>query len=585
MFSKYIKLYYLFSKCYRCEDINYFKSFISEFYGINDFFSDEFYNRLKHCKMNKLFKQIISKDIYSLIDYIKNNNNHVDGVKEVISPIYYYNIPLRYINKIVSLLKHLELVSNKCVLNTIVKDIPIYKINSCVNNDESKYYYIAYKMYLSIGFDNSIDLLSQNYGNVDYKNIHYMFKKIDTINNKDTSFRYFLFCNKKDSDNLVRRMLAGDYKEIFLNFDYLYNNFSYFKNKLGSKMNRTKLTYLLNERFLSNNIIYPEITSDISNDIINSYYHKYEYSDVSEKYILNSNYDIYNNYLKNKAESSIPSITINKGGYICETVRASDPRNLILGYRSGNCFRINGEASTLFYSFLKSKHMKILSISNMEYKDFAMMLIMRNGNVLISQGIEVSKWINIGKKEIYETCKYAMKELMEYMNSSGDNIVATIIGASNNNVTNYNSNILPFIVNPILKNNSSFYTGIDNYQCLLDLANNKSINDIKLYEPDKMYKDNTDILERTQLDKPGTINYNSVEKTLISLRFLRFKQGDSNMYNNLIHHNEIYTICSSNWYITLFDNGTVDSFIATDDKVIMDEYEKGLKKIKGTYYL
>ena len=153
----------------------------------------------------------------------------------------------------------------------------------------------------------------------------------------------------------------------------------------------------------------------------------------------------------------------------------------------------------VFYSLLKSKHMKILSISNKEYKDFAMMLIMRNGNVLISQGIEISKWINVNQKEIYEICKTAMKELMDYMNSSGDNIVATIIGASNNNVTNYNSNILPFIVNPILKNDSSFYTGIDNYQCLLDLVNNKSINDIKLYEPSKMYKDNTDIFENLNL--------------------------------------------------------------------------------------
>ena len=580
MFSKYVKLYYLFSKSYYARNINYLKSFISEYYGINDYFVDEFYNHLKRCKKNEVFKKIIGKDIYSLIDYVKNNNNHVDNLKEIISPIDYYNIPFRYINKIVDLLKHLELVSNKCVLNTVVEDVPIYKLNSCVNSDESQYYYIACKMYLSIGLDNSIDLLSYKYGNIDYKNIYYMFKRIDTLNNKDTSFRDFLFCNKKDSDNLVRRMLAGDYKEIFLNFDYLYNNFSYFKNKLGSKMNRTKLIDLLNERFLSNNIIYPEITSDISNDMINSYYHKYEYSDVSEKYILNSNYDIYNKYLKNKVESSIPSITINKDGYTCETVRASDPRNLILGYRSGNCFRINGEASTLFYSFLKSKHMKILNISNNEYKDFAMMLIMRNGNVLISQGIEISKWINVNQKEIYEICKTAMKELMDYMNSSGDNIIVTIIGASNNNVTNYNSNILPFIVNPILKNDSSFYTGIDNYQCLLDLANNKSINDIKLYEPSKMYKDNTDILERTKLDRPGTINYNSVEKRLISLRFLRFKQGDSNIYNNLIHNNEIYTICSNNWYITLFDNGEVDSFIAIDDRVIMDEYEKELKKIK-----
>ena len=62
MFSKYIKLYYLFSKSYYVKNINYLKSFIREYYGINDCFSDDFYNHLKHCKKNEVFKQIISKD-------------------------------------------------------------------------------------------------------------------------------------------------------------------------------------------------------------------------------------------------------------------------------------------------------------------------------------------------------------------------------------------------------------------------------------------------------------------------------------------------------------------------------------------
>ena len=77
----------------------------------------------------------------------------------------------------------------------------------------------------------------------------------------------------------------------------------------------------------------------------------------------------------------------------------------------------------------------------------------------------------------------ALKEIMDYMNSNGDEIVATVIGRTNSNVSEYNNQILPFLINPILENTNNYYNGIDNYQCLLDIKSGKTLHDIKLYNP------------------------------------------------------------------------------------------------------
>ena len=79
--------------------------------------------------------------------------------------------------------------------------------------------------------------------------------------------------------------------------------------------------------------------------------------------------------------------------------------------------------------------------------------------------------------------------MMEYANSNNDEIVATIIGSSNSNVSSYNNNILPFLVSPILESTNTFYNGIYNYQCLLDIMPSKTLYDIKLYKPEKRYLD------------------------------------------------------------------------------------------------
>lgn len=380
-------------------------------------------------------------------------------------------------------------------------------------------------------------------------------------------------------------MLNGTFKELFLNFDYFYNNFSYFVDKLGIKMSKSKVRNLLEERYLTKNISSPEITSDILDDMLSSYYNKYDYLATPEEEIYKKNFEAYNDYLKNKYKSSIPMIeNIIKDDFTCEILSLSDPRNLVLGYRAGNCFRINGDAAILFHNFLQSEHMRLLSVSTLECKDFAMMLIMRNGNILIGQGIEVSKRVpsNLKGKKLYNICREVLKEMMIYMNSMGDEIVATIIGSRNSNVSEYNNQILPFLIKPILPNSNNYYNGIYNYQCLLDIYPGKNLQDIKLYTPAIQYFDKREpILRRTRNENTDNDTYKEIEKRLISLRFTRFQhEHNYNFYQKLLNYQEIYTCCNKDWYIILFDDNEIDSFILNNDERAIAEFNYELENIQ-----
>lgn len=591
-----IRVLDLFNICIKMkneDNIENIKLFIKEYYFLEEDMPDDFYelllNRLIGDDVWSLVKIFIDRNIYLLISYLKYNGENVTNLKEFLTPLQYYIIPKKYINRIIKMLKELEVVSEDTDLSLLLKDEWIWKLKKSPCFSEMEYKFVAYKMYISIGWNNSLEFLSKRYGEIDYEKVYFLFSKLLTMKKMDTNeeqiFNNFLFDNKKDFNNVIRQMLSGNFKELFLNFDYFYNNFRYFVSKLGTKMSKDKVKLLLEERYLTQNVLVPEITADILEDMVSSYYCKYEVLNTPEQDIYKKNFAVYDDFLRQKYKSSIPMIEpINSEMFFAEVISLSDPRNLVLGYRAGNCFRINGEAAVLFRNFLQSDHMRLLSISTLENKDFAMMLIMRNGNVLIGQGIEISKWapLSIQGKKLYNICREVLKEMMDYMNSVGDEIVATIIGRSNANVSDYNNQVLPFLIKPILENYNNYYNGIDNYQCLLDITKGKSLQDIKLYEPTMRYFDRrSPILRRTCNMRNLDDDYMEVEKRLISLRFLRVQNTMGfEFYQNLLKHKELYSCCNRDWYITLFDDGTIDSFILTNDERAKAEYDSELEKIQ-----
>ena len=563
-----------------CENnIDNIKLFIESFYGRLDL-DDNFYFMLKSkTKRNSfhVFNLIIKKNLYKLISYVKFDDEDTSELENTISYVDYYSVSKRDINKLVNLLKKLNISTNSKAINRL-NEINEMRWNLRKDISLNSYECIAYKMILTIGFDNSIELLENRYGEVNYEIIYYMFNDLNTNNklseDKLKKFRNYLFGNKKDPNNKMREILNGNFEELFFNFDYFYNNFDYFIEKLGNDLQKNKLVSLLKERLVASNIDHPSITGDISEDMISSYHGKFEYKDVGKQEIIEKNNNAYDKLLTNKKESSIPKINLSKiNGFTAEIISLNDPRNLVIGYRTGNCFRLNGDASFLFNNFLSNPHMRILSFNTDDSKDVAMVLIMRNGNVLIAQGIEASNRLSddISGKPLYDACKNSLKEIMDYMNDNNDEIVATIIGRTNNHVSDYNNNILPFLINPLIDNNN-LYNGVSNYQCLLDLKNGKSINDIKLFTPRSQYCDERPpIMKR---DSSSHDNYFDIEKILISLRFKRWMHDKNiKLYKDMVDgRHEIYTVCNIDWYITVYDDGFIDSFISVDDENAKDEY-------------
>ena len=573
------------------EDITFIKFFIDNYYDISPM-PEEFYRMISYHihsgNHRKLFNVLYHKNIYYLISFLKDDEKPCDTI-EHIAPILYFETPMNKIKPILELVKKLDIKNDSIKIKQDLVSNPFWKLRKGAITDDNELRRIAIIMYLSIGLDNAIDLLSFKYGLVDLDMIFYLFDGLIVMDKDAKSievFRNFFFNNKKDINNNMRLMLDGKLNDIFINFDYFFNSIEYYIDKLGTNINRNKLSILLKERFLAPRLENPEISGELLEDMISSYRNKYDIND-SESEIINKNIDAYNGKLKSKTNSSIKQVEIpTVGEYSFEMIPLTDARNLVMGYRAGNCFRLNGDAFVLFNKFLSNPHMRLLSISTEEYKDFGMVLLMRNGNVLIAQGIETSKRVPndlLGEK-LYLAVQKAMKYIMDRINEEDDEIVASIIGLTNTNTSLYNHNILPFIINPILDDNHQYYNGVDSYQGLLSLKNGKNINDIKLFVPNKFYTDKRNkIWKRDNKTPHNSFEYRMIEKIMISLRYARFKSTSSEemiyYYSDLSKKREVYTVCTYNWVITVFEDGTIDSFINSNDPDIICEYELELDKI------
>ncbi len=588
---KALKLYKLLSNI-PTNDFTSVKLFLDNYYKI-DSFPDEFYKMFLHCihsnKFKDIFKVLLNNNIYDLIAYLKYDNEKLNNIEELINPIDYFKLPTKQIRFIVEYIKKIDLKNDELDLKKSIVNKPEWLLRKTSFNTEEEFLKIAIKMYLTIGTDNAIEVLRGNYGLIDYEIIHYLFNNLNVknINNQNIAiFNKFLFSNKKDLNNNMRLMIEGFFIDLFLNFDYFYNNLNYFIEQLGNKLNQSKVRILLKERYLSPKLTNPDLSGVVLQDMISLYCHKYGITE-SEQEIINKNMIVYSK-LKLKNKTSIMKVDIPKiENFTFELLPLDDIRNLVMGYKAGNCFRINGEAFMLFNNFLTNPHMRILSISTDENKDFGMVLLMRNGNVLIAQGIKLSNWIanHFDREKLYNSTKAAIKFIMDEMNKEEDEIVASIIGLSNCNTTTYNHDILPFIINPLIDNNHQYYNGIDNYQGLLDLKTGKTLNDIKLFVPSKFYfENNNKIYRRNEFTSRNSTEYREIENILISLRYAKFKKVSKEeticYYNEIAKKREVYTVCTLNWFIRVFEDGFVDSYINSDDKKILKEYDLELAQAK-----
>ncbi len=580
-------LYYLIFKSLK-RNPEHLKEFIRDEFYLQEDLPDRFYEILvkelvSHPK--KYYEFFDYKDIYLLIGALQEKKC-AGFMHLTITPTEFYSVPKRYVNKLLPLLDNLEEKNPESPLTKFNSEEPRWTLKYIPIMTVHEKEFLSHKLILCFGLENAIELLTGMYGTLTYEELHFLMYQLEPkrLSSKAKQvIKDYLFSDKKSPTNIMRLIISGKLNNLFLNFDYFYNNLDKFIKSLGTRLPIHKVEALIKNRYINMNTEHPTITGDISEDMIASYYCRYDFLSEQEQDILSKNYKVYDEHLKNKVSASIPYCVSEEDGYTFETLLLDDPRNLVMGYRAGNCFRLNGEASVLFNIFLKSPDMRIVSISTDEYKDFAMMLLMRNGNVLISQGIETSKRVpkELKGKKLFDASKKFMTHLMNEMNNQDDEIVATIIGATNENTFPFVDNELPYLIPPILPNQGNYYNGINSFQSLLALAPNKKSSDIKLYTPKSFYLDPREkIYHRHKYCLEKDASYEDFEKRMQHLRYLRMKQEGFEFMIHNISSSELSTICNSDWYITIYQDGSLDSYLSpTKDPRAKEEYEINLQKV------
>lgn len=176
-----LKLFNIFMKLRKLNNTSYIKIFIKEYYCLEEDMPEDFYNLLLNQMQQEtylsLFNITIKRNIYLLISHLTYNQENIPQLKQTITPLQYYNTPKKHINKIIEALK--ELKNNKNPLDKSLNDEAIWLLKREPSFSESEYIIIAYKIIHSIGLDNGLELLSGKYGEINYKQIHFLFSKLN----------------------------------------------------------------------------------------------------------------------------------------------------------------------------------------------------------------------------------------------------------------------------------------------------------------------------------------------------------------------------------------------------------------------
>lgn len=566
------------------EKINYIALLLKHYYQFDDKLHDDFY----YYVLKEIYQgngEVFDKEnIFQVIDKYKGLSLNANELDFIITPNQYLEIPTKNIHKIIKLLVDKMYTCPKNKLDNLYQNEDLYKLSRQANFLESECISLAYKLYLSMGFTNSLELLQNKYGEVSFATLYFLIYPIDVtkISVPNEELTTFLFGGEKENSAMAS-ILNGSSKELYLNFSYFYQNFFYYYKELQGNLSRKRVEALLKDRFLTFDPVYPNIKRDVVDDMIKSFHNKYIYNDYSDKQIENLNYAFYEENISHQISSSIPQIQVYNGDYKASILAKNDPKVLVMGYRANNCFRLNGDASVLFKKVIASKHCRVVSVSRAKDNDIAMAIIIRNGNVIVAQGIEISQSYQniVDRKEIYLTIEKFMKQLMNEMNEKGDVIVATMIGCSNSNVSDFNSKFLSFRVTPILNEDqfSTYYDGFHFPQCLISVKENTSLGDIKLFTPTFEYLDQRD---EVLCLKPNDYSYvrNLVNQRLMAISYFADTQMRRIRRQSMYEVKEIY--CNVDWYLIVFENGEIEGTYLDKDPRAKEEYEFSLSRVKNS---
>ena len=526
-----------------------------------------------------------------------------------------------YINKVES---ESEAIRISTLTNEIIDKSNKKQIRQIINELKAvpvsydKLVFLAYNMYLSIGYARSMDLLSKNdnknYGPVSDKDLESLFANINANNVlfepdgkghkpilnekfinlafgqnnkvKNTPIKNYLnrYNDKKEEIKRLKEQVLSDmtlsqeekeqklqeldnqYKKYtddlqkFIGvFGNAFNEWDIIEEEFLKTLNKSKLKIKLNmERVTSicktvaNKRKIPDLGLEdsllLETDVFDYVGYDTQFTVNPEKagqraIDLSRRMDL----IKTK---KFPDITVKKGKYTMKVYNPQDRRILSAGYRSGCCFRPNGNAdnggndNSLLTYCTTTEYGGGVEILDEEENTIMFSPILRNGNMVMIHSVETVSPSAI-TKEIGQLIVEFSKELIKKAEEQGDEIdFVTITDLHYTDNIDLKGSIPASYKFKIYDPENKFidmYNNLDKNHMILSNKEGKKVEDIRFGEVDKSYEYDLPVINESisiTVDELNKVNELNLLKEKITFkankRYEALKENDEEMSYELL---------------------------------------------------
>lgn len=492
---------------------------------------------------------------------------------------------------------------------------------------------IAINIYLLLGFEISIDLLNNKYGNISDNVLKHMFNK---VNISDVTFmmdgnKYEPIINKElisiifgdnyKLDNTPIKFYLNNYQtkrniseeyinsvKLFfnVNFGISFEKWNLIKEEYVRKQSNSKLDTRLNIKTINDLINYinkirPLLTN--SSDIALKNSDVMKYAGIDNQYVLDyklvpSRIVTLSRNMDKVKNKTIPDIELSLDNLHLKTLHPQDRNMLSLGYKSGDCFRPMGVAdnfgngASILEYVTSTKYATCIQISDENDNFIAFTPVYRNGNVLLINSIEGPTLDNGLVIKIYKLLSMYANEVINITNSNNDSINYVLITSDGNN---FKKEIMPLKIDDSFKFHlydptyRYSYAKLNNDQYFFegntDIHNMKYNYETKSYEYNNSLKDYQEI----SLDKNEYAFINKlldIKNKIILESNKRFRTEDVNKQYVLIEEIQLLKkdyLSLLNEYAKRFNINNYDTYQVLV-KIITNFDDKISSKVSKAYF-
>ncbi len=476
------------------------------------------------------------------------------------------NINTKDINQIINLFKEMYYKSQEDI-DSDYNDIKLdwFEQKTLVN------------MYLTVGMQNTMDLIAGEYGTINYSQLENMFDEIDITNvsiptlnatpqfdEKRRKLLSFLFANgKNDNTANIKKIISEEIKPEDIPFSRLINEWDIIYDSLGGVIS------VENIKKQMNNLV-PKLAPDREHlkPVL-------KFAGLSKE-VMKKVFEL-DDKMKKRTHSSIPKIKGNSKNFEYEILDLTDPNQMNVGYITNCCFTINGASESALEHSVTNKDGRIFVLKK-DGEILAQSWVWRNGSTICFDNVEIVGTSRKYLDDFQECYQKAARQFIDATSLESKPVNLVTVGDKYSKVKLKGDKLnTPKLPLPAQKR--IYSDAIDN-QTILATAKDFTIDKIQEYDAEAVYEDPRKPIKviKPELDeeKNKSINelVNNIDYTNTENK-VEYKNVDVLNKYNLI-------ACNNDWYIGIGKDGQIDVNGLDYDqraKEEMSKYSKVLKEL------